>query len=261
MALNIVRFIKSFFNPEKKDAKGRVSVGWLIDAPSAGLIYDPPRRVKSAALCKHAKSASRCPAVLDLEARYFEIPCPFDLHLRIAKDKEGRWCIQNMADETSGIRPGRVQQQVHLINESEWRHPDRPMLQIGAPYRFVTDDVVYLTQCDPFMDYKARGWPGMVFGGRFPAHIWPRSLMWAFEWHDLTRPLVLKRGDPWFYVYFESETPDKKVRLVQAEMTQELTRYTRQIDGVTNYVNQTYSLFERAVQERPARLLTVREQR
>ena len=28
-------------------------------------------------------------------------------------------------------------------------------------------------------------------GGRFPVHIWPRPLSWGFEWHDVTKPLVL----------------------------------------------------------------------
>ena len=214
--------------------------------------------MKSQAKCRHAKSASRCPAVLDLEARYFEIPCPFDLYLRMDRAQNGQWTVRNLADETSGLRPGSLKRQLHMVNQGEWRHPERPMLQIMAPYRFISDDVVYVTQCEPFMDFGSRRRPGMVFGGRFPTHVWPRSLMWAFEWYDLSQPLMIKRGDPWFYVHFETTDPTRKVRMVEATKTPDLEQYTNQIDGVANYVNQTFSLFERAESVRPKKLLVER---
>lgn len=37
-----------------------------------------------------------------------------------------------------------------------------------------------------------------MISGRFPIHIWPRHLMWTFEWHDTSQDLVLTRGQPWF---------------------------------------------------------------
>jgi hypothetical protein len=98
---------------------------------------------------------------------------------------------------------------------------------------------------------SARGWGG----GRFPIHIWPRPLAWAFEWYDLSKPLVLKRGDPWFYVHFETENPSAHVRLVEQEMTGELEKYLDSIIDVSNYVNKTYGLFGEAQRIRPDRLL------
>ncbi|RED43351.1 hypothetical protein [Aestuariispira insulae] len=240
---------------------GAVKIGWLVDSPSAGLIYQAPRRLKGEVKTKHAKSAARCPAVIDLEARYFEIPCPFDLHLKMVCNAEGNWGIRNLAGPESAIRSATLKKQVHMVSPSEWRDPARPMIQISAPYRFVTDEPVYITQCEPFMDYRTHAWPGLLFGGRFPVHLWPRSLMWAFEWHDTEKPLRLRRGDPWFYACFDYDNPGRKVRLVEAEMTPVLRDYTRQMDGVTNYVNQTYSLFERAAQVRPKTLLTERTER
>ena len=244
-----------------EDRGQAVKVGWLVDSPTAGLIYGPPRRVKGATQSRHPKSASRCPAVIDLEARYFEIPCPFDLNLKMVRDDKGQWGIRNLDGPTGTVRSGALKKLVSMVSPAEWRHPDRPMLQIGAPYRFVTDEPVFVTQCEPFMEYKTHSWPGLLFGGRFPLHLWPRSLMWAFEWHDTSKELQLRRGDPWFYAYFETENPARKVRLVEAEMTQALRDYTRQMDGVTNFVNQTYSLFERAAQVRPKQLLVERTDR
>ena len=84
---------------------------------------------------------------------------------------------------------------------------------------------------------------------------WPRPLMWAFEWHDLSKDLVLSRGDPWFYVGFETVPPDRPVTLVEAELTPELREYTEQISGVVGFVNQTFSLFKTAEKRRPKSLL------
>jgi hypothetical protein len=96
----------------------------------------------------------------------------------------------------------------------------------------------------------------VVFGGRFATHIWPRILLWAFEWFDTSKDLVLKRGEPWFYVFLECSNPARQIRLVRASMSPELREYLNSIDGVTNYVNQTFSLYNRAIERRPSRLLT-----
>jgi hypothetical protein len=72
---------------------------------------------------------------------------------------------------------------------------------------------------------------------------------------------VIKRGDPWFYVMLESLNPARQVRLVRAAMTPELKEYLQGIDGVTNYVNQTFSLYGRAMERRPRRLLQQTEAR
>ena len=75
------------------------SAGCFMD-PKASIIFDPPVRVRSVEMNRtHAKSASRCPAVINMESRYFEIKCPFDLHLQFARDKDGKPILQNMLGE------------------------------------------------------------------------------------------------------------------------------------------------------------------
>jgi hypothetical protein len=238
-------------------SKEPVLVGWLIDAPSASLIYDEPRRVRTSPPARqHAKSASRCPAVIDMESRHFVIACPFDLALRAEKDESGKWTLKNLAGAESNIRSSHLAKHVHLVSQQEWRHPDRPILQVNAPYRFIADEPVYVTQSAPYMHYSSHAWPGVVFGGRFATHIWPRILLWAFEWFDTSKDLILKRGEPWFYVFFECSNPARQIRLVRASMSPDLRDYLNSIDGVTNFVNQTFSLYSRAIERRPARLLT-----
>ena len=79
--------------------------------------------------------------------------------------------------------------------------------------------------------------------------------MWAFEWHDHDKPLKINRGDPLFYVGFETTPQERSVAMVEAEVTPELNDYMELISGAVNYVNQTFSLFEAAEQRRPETLI------
>lgn len=233
-----------------------VEVGWLIDAEKASVIWDPPkpyfRKMPKPA---SVKSVQLCPAAIDFDARHFVIPCPVDLHLRIKLTPGEAPQLINVAGAQSNVRAKHLNQMLNLINPVEWRDPARPILQIVTPYVFLADEVAYINQLPPFLDYVDPAWPGLIIAGRFPVHIWPRHLMWAFEWHDTTKDLILKRGEPWFYARFETDDPTRAVRVVEAEMTPEVRGYIDSISGVTNFVNRTFSLFDKAKARRPKTLL------
>lgn len=233
-----------------------LEVGWLIDADKASVIWDPPkpyfRKMPKPA---SAKSVQLCPAAIDFDARHFVVPCPVDLHLRIELKAGEPPKLINVSGTQSNVRSKQLNQMVNLISQVEWRDPARPILQIVTPYVFLADEAAYINQLPPFLDYIDLAWPGLIIAGRFPVHIWPRHLMWAFEWHDTSKDLILKRGDPWFYARFETEDPSRPVRVVEAEMTPEVRGYIDAISGVTNYVNRTFSLFDKAKARRPKTLL------
>ncbi|WP_322892971.1 MULTISPECIES: hypothetical protein [unclassified Yoonia] len=247
------------FDRDPADPKsGPINVGWLLQDDKAAVLYDPPERLmgRRGASSAHAKSAARCPAVVQMESRYFVVKCPFDLHIGFKRDENGKAVLVNLAGALSPVRANKLVQVLTLVNEAEWRFADRPTVQLTLPYLFIADEPVYLTQLGTFAHYRADPLPGTIFGGRFPIHIWPRPLMWAFEWHDPTKPLILRRGEPLFYCQFEGEGPDRPINLVAAERTPELSAYLEKLSGVVNYVNQTFSLFDAAERIRPARLLT-----
>ena len=63
-----------------------IDVGWLVDADKSGFIYDSPRIYQRKAPPQpSAKAVGYCPAVLDFEARYVEIPCPVDMPVSTAR--------------------------------------------------------------------------------------------------------------------------------------------------------------------------------
>jgi len=238
-------------------ASGPVTVGWFLNETKASIIYFPPERVRSVDLNRrHAKSASRCPAVINMESRYFLIRCPFDINVGFARDDKGKAVLRNLSGESSAIRANKLGEKLHVTNEAEWRHADIPTIQLALPYVFVADEPVYMTQLSPFMHYSRESLPGTIFGGRFPINVWPRPLMWAFEWHDISRPIKISRGDPLFYAGFETTPQDRGVAMVEAEVTKDLTDYMEMISGAVNYVNQTFSLFEAAEARRPATLIS-----
>ena len=236
-----------------------IDVGWMITNPKASLIWDDPQPLRrKGERPASAKSVLLCPAAIDFEARHFVVPCPVDVRLRVRLEPGKPPALENVDGAQSSIRTKALSEMVTIINQVEWRHPARPILQFKTPYVFLADEPVYINQLPPYLNFAEPAWPGLQIAGRFPIHIWPRHMMWAFEWFDTTRELVLTRGQPWFYVRFETHNPASTVRLVEAELTPELQRYVASIGGVTNYVNRTFSLFDRATRRRPKALLVRR---
>ena len=246
----------SFEQPETGPGSGPVTVGWFLTSDKAAVLFDPPERLSVRPPNRgHGKSAARCPAVIQLESRYFVVKCPYDLHIGFKRDDKGKAVLVNRAGAASPIRGNKLNEVLTLVNEAEWRFPDRPTVQLGLPYCFIADETVYLSEVGAFADYRREPLPGTIFGGRFPLNLWPRPLMWAFEWHEPEKDLILKRGEPLFYVQFEAVDPGRPVQLVEAERTPELAAYMEKIGGVVNYVNQTFGLFKAAEALRPRKLL------
>ncbi|MEW4490424.1 hypothetical protein AB1L42_20225 [Thalassoglobus sp. JC818] len=240
--------------PGGQDNHRPVQIGWLLNDTSHGVIFEPPKRVRTdAPKSIHAKSACNCPAIIGLESRMFQVSCPFDLQLEFERTDEGYPSVRDGLNASSAVR--QLDEILVVVAEDEWRFPDRPMLQLKLPYLFISDEPVYMSQLGPFLHHKTPQLPGTMLGGRFPINIWPRPLMWAFEWHDVDQPVILRRGDPLFYVLFETTPQDRTIQLVEAKRTPELEEYLNLVTGAVNFVNQTFSLFEAAEKRRPQKLV------
>jgi hypothetical protein len=250
-------FTVTFDRPEEGPKSGPLTVGWFLTKDKGAVLYDPPERIMFRQTNKtHAKSASRCPAVIQLESRYFMVKSPFDIHIGFRRDENGKAVLVNRMGTASPVRGNKLSDLLTLVSEAEWRYPDRPTVQLSLPYTFICDELCYVTRLGTFAHYRKDPLPGTIFGGRFPVNVWPRPLMWAFEWHEPEKDLILRRGEPLFYLQFEGTDPARPVQVVEAEKTPELMEYLEQISGVVNYVNQTFSLFKAAESLRPKRLLT-----
>lgn len=244
--------------PSEPGESRAYTVGWLLNTENASVIWDSPRPVRIESQSTDPRSVGQCPSVLDFDRRHFTINCPIDVHLRLNLTAAGMDVTNVLADK-SPIRADALQRWIVFQPRHEWRHPQRPVVQMLTTYVFVSDDPVYVNQYPPIHHYTGDTRPGIQIGGRFPIDIWPRALMWAFEWHDTTKDLILRRGEPLFSVRFEGTDPAAPVRLVEATKTPELQSYLASITGVTEIVGQTYSLFKTARERRPAKLLVPKE--
>lgn len=56
---------------QKNIGEGLIQVGWFLTEEKSSILYESPYRIRSQSQTKHAKSASCCPAVLQLESLYF----------------------------------------------------------------------------------------------------------------------------------------------------------------------------------------------
>jgi len=250
----------TYDRPENGPSAGPVMVGWFRASDKGAVLYDPPQRLQSRDASRtHAKSAARCPAVVQMESRYFAIACPFDLHIGFGRDAKGKAVLINRPGAASPIRTNKLNEVLVMVSEAEWRYPDRPTIQMVLPYVFIADEPVWMTQLGPFAHYRKDPLPGTLFGGRFPISLWPRPIMWAFEWHEPEKDIVLRRGEPLFYCQFEGTSPDRPVQLVEAERTAALQGYMEAVGGAVNYVNQTFSLFRAAEEMRPRKLLVPKD--
>ncbi len=245
---------------EQETSSKRVKVGWLFKDDTATVVWDAPKPVHfDHGKPSSSKSAQLCPAAIQFDRLHYAINCPVDLHLRIAANADGQMQLTNVDGPMSTVRPTGLQNLLVMSPQHEWRHQQRPILQMVTPFVFVSDDPVYVNQFPPFLHHNKHRWPGVQICGRFPIDVWPRVHMWALEWHDLSADLILRRGEPLFYVRFETTNPSSLVRLVEAERTDALETYMRQITDVTNYVNQSFQLFETARERRPETLLVEKQ--
>lgn len=241
---------------EPQTRKRVVEVGWLITAEKATFVYEAPRQTgRKGAMPENAKAVGVCPAVIDNEARLYEVLCPVDLTLRIGKNDKGQPFLVNTDGQRSTVATKTWQSMVQILPEPSWPAPNRPLIRFNAPWRFIADEPVWMLQTPPFGHYQEKSWPGILRGTRLPIHLWPRSLSWTFEWRETGKELVLKRGEPWFYLRFEIEDPNRPVRLIEAEATPELEEYCRGLERSDSFVEDSDALLQVAAARRPRKLL------
>ena len=232
-----------------------IKIGWFIDENQlASFVFKEPlpvKRDREVPLSRRAVQA--CPAINFLEQRYFQVNFPYDLRLRYEFNNNSHNLL--VIHDGTRIDDDIISQNIVLMKPELWRNKDFPTLQIKCPYIFICDDDVFMSQLPPFLSYKYNGLPGVMTAGRFPINVWPRVLNYGFECVDKEKDLIFKRGDPWFYVFFETNNPEDNIKLVLAENTEDLKEYRRGINETVKYTSNSFGLFDEAKKRRPKKLL------
>lgn len=99
----------AYDRPEEGPGLAPHTAGWLLAQNKGAVLYDPSERgMVRLPNRTHAKSACRCPAVIQLESRCFMVKCPFDLHIGFQRDDKGKAVLVNRAGSASPIRSSKL---------------------------------------------------------------------------------------------------------------------------------------------------------
>ena len=232
----------------------KIPVGWCCDREEGAFAFEPPctvfsRRERPLSI----RSVQNCPAVNDLERHLIEVPSPIGLRLRAVDEGDVPEIFVIPTGTT--VAEEKIGEFLVLEPVERWRDPKRPMLQLKIPFFFVTDSPCWVTQLPPFLDPAMRQWPGVMAAGRFPLHVWPRSLQWAFEWDDFNEDLVIKAGDPLCYLQCAFDDVAARPDLVEAAMTDTLAEYRAGMQAVGEITDDMAGVWADAESRRPATLL------
>lgn len=240
----------------------QITVGWLLEETLASVVFFPPEPlVWPASRGRGNEGVAACPAIKDLTQRLWVVRSPFTFRLRVTHFEAGKG-FRYASEPVGNERPVADALLYRLIQTQAmetWESPNRPVMQLRLPYIFLSDHSVYVEQLPAFMSDIAARFPGIVYGGRFPIDVWPRRLNFSFQWVDLERCIEIRRGEPLFYVRFQPRLRDQRIRLVEAERTPEVDAFLNAIKAAPAYANKTFSLFGRAAEMRPPRLVRARK--
>jgi hypothetical protein len=166
-----------------------------------------------------------CPAFQDLYKNTFVVRSPIDLvitideHRNVLTDRYGQEfydaSIVNRASIIGKNDPMLLSCTFHLLFV-----PDEPCELEIIPAHMHTTDMLKNTR---------------VIGGRFDAHRWTRVTDFAFEVLDETKPIVLKRNDPLFYVRFIPKN-GSKVNLEHMVVTEDMLQITKAVEQLKHRV-------------------------
>jgi hypothetical protein len=150
----------------------------------------------------------QCPAFTNYYKNCYLIRCPFDLTI-------------SLDPVTNSFRTNEFDQEFYdkyLVDRVDQNNIYR-MLSLRILYLFYSEHEVLMQQISPSMHKTELINNINIIHGEFDISKWIRPVEFSFEIVDKTKPLILKRGDPLFYIRFAT---NETVKLIRSPMTEEL---------------------------------------
>lgn len=203
------------------------------------------------------KFFTHCPAHIQFNQNMYVIRAPLDIALEVHREgPDGFWdCIPK--DNKWTMSPDALRKYVMFEGVPEARVDlDKPHLQIRTPYTFYADEPVTM-QLLPVINTYEFNPPGITICGEFDIHAWHRPVQWGFEWWDTDKPLIIKKGQPLYYVKFiVNRDPTEKVRLVRLKANDNTVKPILRANNVSHFISRTFDLFNIAKRYRPKKFIT-----
>ena len=159
----------------------------------------------------------KCPAIMDSVKNAFVIRAPIGFTLYFEGiDDNGNPLVRR--DPSSEMRNEVFNEFIDIKPKEAGSKQDGPLLQLTSGVGFTANEPVIMETFPPFLEYRP-DFPAINTVVKYNIYNWLRGLPVGVLWKDLTKPIVVKRGDPLCYVRFET---DKNVNLKRIPMTDEM---------------------------------------
>jgi hypothetical protein len=167
----------------------------------------------------------KCPAFQDYYNNCFLLRSPIDITINISNQPNGNKFAsidthnQKFFDDNIAIR-----------YEEGYKHP---ILHVRFFYVFYADEPLMIELLSPSMHKTELQNNINIISGVYDISKWIRPVEFAFEVIDDTKPIVIKRGDPMYYVRFSTTN---KISLSREETSNDLNRVVNSCTTLKNYV-------------------------
>ncbi len=211
----------------------------ILDVEAGAIYFDLERRSRFYASPSSPAGVQSCPAVKLLQGSSFVVRCPIDLRLH-ASMVDDDLQIHIVPPDTS-ISANKLRNMLLISPRDQWRNRRAPVLQISTPYVFYSKSPCLLNQRHP-TEFPIERLSWRLIEGAYAIHKWVRPLSWAVEWADLSRDIILRRGEPWFAVDFCGGDVEAPMRVSKEGVTDWLREELLRSRDVSAYVRGTFSL-------------------
>ena len=161
---------------------------------------------------------TKCPAFLDYIKNVYVIRSPISITLNL--DPKTRYL--SISPQGQQFYDLFVLNRCDLVGDT-----DPPLSTLKYHYSFLADNECLIEQLPVMFHDKTVASNINVITGTYDISKWLRPLEFAFEFIDTNKPLVIKRGDPLFYIRFVP-SDSKKVNLVKKEFCEEELKFQEQ---------------------------------
>jgi hypothetical protein len=175
----------------------------------------------------------QCPSWSHKVKRTFTVKSPIDIKFDIDFDYEPPMILSNLEQSIfdSIIRP--------TYSQPSWflRDPNRLILQLSIPILFCwTDDRNIWIEQKPHPLTSLKNNFSLV-GGWFNLSSWIRPLSFALDICDVTKPLVIKKGDPIYQISFYSKNLNENYKLIRSIPSEKIKKQTQRNMALKYYGN------------------------
>jgi hypothetical protein len=156
----------------------------------------------------------KCPAFQDFYKNTFLIRSPTDLHISLKRNLH-----TGDLEVTEHLHDQRFFDEYFTIR---FENLDFPVLSLEFPHVFYSDESINIEQTAADMHNNEFLNNITVINGKFDISKWIRPINFAFEIIDENKPLIIKKGDPLYYIKFLTE---KKINFIQFYDYDDITKY------------------------------------